>query len=184
MTYVRDCARDGSTLVIGQPLVGTGWDILTKRTGDANEPVPYASTPAYESDARLSHDGHWLAYVSDISGAPEVYVDAFPKPAGAHRFSFTGVPVGSGSDRLVWWRQDDAEIEYLGGDGRTVYAAAVRTRPTLELGQPRPLFVAPPGTLGVEAAPDGQRFLVLQPHGAFVRTFTVVLNGRQEARSK
>jgi len=184
LTYVRDWTRDGATLVIGQSQPGSGWDILTKPAGDASPPVPYANTPAYEGDARVSHDGHWIAYVSNASGHFEINVDAFPRPMGARRLSFTGVSHGSGWNRLVWWREDDREIEYLGADGRTVYAAAIRTSPVLELGRPQPLFVAPPGTMGVEAAPDGQRFLVFQPHGPFANTFTVVLGARPGAGGK
>jgi Tol biopolymer transport system component len=178
LVFVRDLTRDGATLVIGQPEAGTSWDVMTQRLGDGSALVPYANSPAFEGDARLSHDDRWLAYVSTTSGRPEIYVDSFPRPAGARRLSFTGVSLGSGPDRLVWWRADDREIEYLGADGRTVYAAAVRTSPTLELGEPRPLFVAPAGTTGVEAAPDGQRFLVFGQHGRFVNTLTLVLGGR------
>ena len=175
LTFLRDWTHDGRTLVIGQSQPGTGWDIFTKSAGDTQAAVPYANTPAMEYDARISHDGHWLAYVSVVSGRPEIYVDTFPKPTGAHRLSFTGCSQGTGSDRLVWWRGDDREIEYVGPDRRTVYAAPVRTSPTLQLGTSRPLFVAPPGTLGVEPAPDGQGFYVFQPHGSFANTFTVVL---------
>ena len=39
-------------------------------------------TGANAASARLSNDGHWIAYQCDVSGKVEVYVSAFPKPAG------------------------------------------------------------------------------------------------------
>ncbi len=175
LTFVHDWTRDGTTILFGQTRPGTGWDLFTQRVGAPPPALPYAATPAFEGDSRLSNDNHWLAYVSDAPGRMEVFVDAFPKATGARRLSFNGIWRGSGPDRVVWWRSDDREIEYLGADGRSVYAAAVQTSPTLQLGTPRLLFVAPSGTTGVEAASDGQRFLVFEPHGTFVNTFTVVL---------
>lgn len=48
-----------------------------------------ATTGFNESDARLSPDGRWLAYVSDESGQPDVYV--LPQPRGPRlRVSFAG----------------------------------------------------------------------------------------------
>ena len=173
--FVHDWSHDGTTILLGQARAATGWNIYMRKLESGSPVVPYAATSAYEGDARLSNDDRWVAYVSNASGRDEILVDSFPTPVGAHRLSFTGVWRGAGPDRVVWWREDDREIEYLGPDGRTVYAAPVRTRPALELGTPRPLFVAPPGTAGVEPAPDGQRFLIFSLHGSFANTFTVVL---------
>ena len=178
LTFVRDWSRDGTTILFGQPRKATGWDLFAQRIGAPPAALAYVATRAEENDARLSNDGRWAAYATDVSGRWEIVVDAFPKPTGAHRLTFNGAWRGSGPDRVVWWRADDREIEYLGADGRTVYAAAVHAGPSLELGAPKPLFVAPPGTVGVEPAPDGSRFLVFTPHGTFVNTFTVVLGMR------
>jgi hypothetical protein len=43
-------------------------------------PVPYLQTPAFETSARFAPNQHerWLAYQSDESGRPEVYVQSFP----------------------------------------------------------------------------------------------------------
>ena len=42
----------------------------------------FLQTPASETNAYLSPNGKWLAYLSDESGRPEVYVTAFPGPGG------------------------------------------------------------------------------------------------------
>jgi Tol biopolymer transport system component len=59
---------------------------VDERTG-AREAI--VSTGFNETDARLSPDGRWLAYVSDESGQPDIY--AMPWPRGARvRVSFAG----------------------------------------------------------------------------------------------
>jgi dipeptidyl aminopeptidase/acylaminoacyl peptidase len=42
----------------------------------------FLATPATEGAPRFSPDGRWLAYVSDESGRPEVYVQPYPGPGG------------------------------------------------------------------------------------------------------
>jgi Tol biopolymer transport system component len=36
--------------------------------------TPWFETSAVEDQPRVSPDGNWVVYVSDVSGAPEVYV--------------------------------------------------------------------------------------------------------------
>ena len=43
------------------------------------EPAPALATGFNESGARLSPDGRWVAYVSDESGQPDVYVSGWPQ---------------------------------------------------------------------------------------------------------
>jgi hypothetical protein len=38
-------------------------------------------------DGNFSPDGHWLAYFSDETGQPEVYVVPFPGPGGKYQIS-------------------------------------------------------------------------------------------------
>lgn len=62
-----------------------------------------------ESDARWSPDGQWIAYVSDESGQPEIYVDSWPTPGRRARASFAGGsrPQWSGDGRnLFFMRQN------------------------------------------------------------------------------
>ena len=41
-------------------------------------------------DGNFSPDGHWLAYFSDETGQPEVYVVPFPGPGGKYQISHGG----------------------------------------------------------------------------------------------
>lgn len=44
-----------------------------------NEPPTFLVKTVFEDyDGRLSPDSRWLAYVSDESGQPEVYVQTYP----------------------------------------------------------------------------------------------------------
>ena len=70
-----DWSRDGTQLIFSVLSPATGWDVasLSLATG---QPRPLVATPAQESNAKLSPDGRWLAYVSNESGRVEVYVQA------------------------------------------------------------------------------------------------------------
>ena len=45
---------------------------------DEGEPSPFIATDFNDANAVFSPDGRWLAYQSDESGSPEVYVTAYP----------------------------------------------------------------------------------------------------------
>lgn len=44
------------------------------------------NTPAAERQGSLSPDAHWIAYMSNESGRPEVYVEPVPNREGAGGF--------------------------------------------------------------------------------------------------
>ena len=54
------------------------------------EPLPLVSSPYLNYGATLSPDQRWLAYVSNESGADEVYVQSFPAARGKTRISTSG----------------------------------------------------------------------------------------------
>jgi eukaryotic-like serine/threonine-protein kinase len=66
-----------------------------------------AKTRFNESDARLSPDGRWLAYVSDESGQPDVYAVPWPRGARA-RVSFAG-------GTRPRWSRDGRAVFFLRG---------------------------------------------------------------------
>lgn len=64
--------RQGAILFqAGRPATGMDVFRLDPRSSSFE---PVAATPFNESDARWSPDGRWIAYVSDESGEPDVYV--------------------------------------------------------------------------------------------------------------
>jgi Tol biopolymer transport system component len=110
-----------------------------------------------QEGARLSPDGHWLAYASQESGIPEVFVRSFPEARERRQVSTDG-------GTQPRWRADGRELFYISPD-RKVMAVDVRTEPQFETGTPRALFQTRILSL-VEArnhydvTPDGQRFVV------------------------
>ena len=62
-------------------------------------------SPASEGEPTLSPDGHWLAYTSDESGQPEIYVRRFPGLEGRWQLS-------DGGGINPRWSPDGRELFY------------------------------------------------------------------------
>jgi Tol biopolymer transport system component len=102
------------------------------------KPVPLLKTPFHESNPAFSPDGKWLAFTSNESGRPEVYVQAFrsgdaPSVIGER---YLGSSAGA---QAVRWRRDGRELFYLGLDGR-VQAVPIRLSPIPHFGAATGLF--------------------------------------------
>ncbi len=128
-------------------------------------------------EPRVSPDGLWLAYISNQSGQPEVYVEPFRKPGERVRVSANG----GGQPR---WRGDGKELFFLSPDG-ALMAVAVRTAGVgPEIGLPTVLVpgktllavVQGPDYDDYEATSDGQRFLIKRGQGGESPRVHVVLD--------
>jgi len=91
----------------------------------------WLATPAEESLARPSPDDRLLAYVSDMSGRLEVYVQPLDRSTPALPVSTAGgtSPMWSASGDLLYYRQ-----------GNLIMAASVRRTPSLVVREPAVLF--------------------------------------------
>ena len=133
--------------------------------------LPIAQTPFNESDAHLSPDGRWIAYVSDESGRDEVFVRSFPSTEGTWMVS------GNGGTRPRW-RNDGRELYFLSSNGMLM-SVAVRAESLFEVGASQPLFQVPRAS-DYAVAPGG-RFLVQVPlNTAGSNQLHVVLNWKAE----
>ncbi len=106
----------------------------------------------------LSPDGRWLAYASDESGQPEIYVRPFPRVDDGR----WQVSIDSGS--CPAWAPDGRRLYYVIGTNRMM-VAEVETDPTFNPGTPTLAFSDAQHSLcvgqahGFDIAADG-RFLV------------------------
>ena len=117
-------------------------DIWLLSTEPDSPPRPWFESPFREAGAALSPDGMWVAYVSDESGNPEIYVRPFPGPGAAVKVS-----TESGSEPV--WSRDGKELLFRIGAGRTKFMSVdVQTSPALRFSAPRLLFSAELNTGG------------------------------------
>ena len=96
----------GRSVLIQTTSAGSGSDIgtLNPLSGEVS---PIAQDPFNETDARWSPDRAWVAYVSDESGQPDVYV----RPTG----SGLRVRVSSAGGVRPRWRRDGQAIYFVRG---------------------------------------------------------------------
>jgi WD40-like Beta Propeller Repeat len=160
--YPTSFSPDGKRLAFVELNPQTNFDIGTLALEEVEsdhpkpgKPEPFLVTPFNESGPRISPDGRWLAYQSDESGGNEVYVRPFPGPGGRWQIS-TG-----GGDRPVWSRKSQ-ELFYRSNEGMMVAGYTTNGEAFLR-SKPR-LWVAK-ADLGnfFDLAPDGKRFVVVQP---------------------
>ena len=137
----------------------------------------------------FSPDGRWISYVSNESGSPEVYVQAYPGPGEKIRISTNGgtEPVWTSNGRELLYRAPSSS-----GARSAFLSVAVRSTSPFRTDPPRVLFETQPGeydstspTRGWDASADGQRFLLAKPvtlDDKPVAAIHIVLNWAHELR--
>jgi Tol biopolymer transport system component len=161
---------------------GSGADIWSLSLVNRQQP-PQAvlKTRFSESSPRISPDEHWIAYSSNESGRPEIYVQPFPG-LGAKLLISTD---GGGEPH---WSPDGRELYYrkIG----KMMGVALTFGPSISAAPPRVLFeghyqVSDSGIGGYDVGRDG-RFLMVEPTSPPrpATQITVVLNWFDEVRSR
>lgn len=155
-------SRDGRYVIYTQSDPKTKRDVWVLPMEDAKpgKPFVFVHSEFNEYQGQLSPDSHWLAYTSDESGRPEVYVRPFPAGQGQWTLSIAG-------GEQPRWRADGKELFFVAADGKMT-AVAIKTALNASLvpGPPTPLFeanlVLPPNEplFDYDVTPDGTRFLV------------------------
>jgi Tol biopolymer transport system component len=156
--FPSDWSRDGQTVAYYRTIADQ-LDMFVMRPSAGAEPEVYLDGPFNESQGQFSPDGRWFAYVSDESGVQQVYVTAFPTPAGREQISIAG-----GSQPR--WAPDGSEVFYVGPD-RRLMAVALRLGETIAADRPRVLFTTSLNTAAMrqtyDVSADGMRFLLQEP---------------------
>ena len=159
-------SRDGELLM--QVRSKRGFDVVyvEQATGST---MPVAASPFNETDGRWDPDGRRIAYVSDESGRPDIYV--VWRGAGVKDPSPQRVSTGGGTHPR--WTADGRALLFLRGSTimrAELPAARGRTAP------PRPLFDLP-GIRDFDVAHRGDRIAAIVPvHDDRGGEVTVVTN--------
>ena len=176
-------SRDGRWVVYragGSELRGR--DIKGVPTGNGAERTPQAlvATGFEEYAPTLSPDGRWLAYVSDESNRPEVYVRPFPETQAAVW------QVSSGGGRGPLWAHNGRQLFYQNERSELV---AVQVRPSAAFAwdPPRVLFDLSRYELNpwhptYDVTPDGGRFLMARSVPDRETELVLTLNWHQELK--
>ena len=158
-------SADGEWLVVrtDNGTAGAG-DLVGVRTNGDTTPVPLVASRFTEMHPALSPDGRWLAYISDESGANEVYVRPFPETSTGRW------QVSNGGGVSPVWGPDSRELFFIDHGNRMV-AAELRTTAGFEVVGLRPLFEVRGFTLDVfhqsfDLTPDGANFIFLRPQSS------------------
>jgi serine/threonine-protein kinase len=157
-----ELSRDGEWLVLRADEYDGDANLRARRVRGDTTLVPLVVDAYTTTQATLSPDGRWLAFVSNATGEREVYVTPFP---------------GGGSTRLVSrdggteprWAHSGRELFYKSRNQLMV--VPVTPGPALVTGVPRPLFSvagyhAARNRQEYDVAPDDQRFLMIRLAGS------------------
>jgi serine/threonine-protein kinase len=142
-------------------------------------PQPFLVTPANEKAPTFSPSGKWIAYQSDASGRPEIYVQPFPGPGTRYLVSTNG-----GKEPV--WSHDGRELFYR--ESTAVMAVSVESGDSFRAGAPNLLFDGPyqadaVGHASYDVSPDGQRFLMIRNPDVGLTELRVVLNFAEELKA-
>ena len=162
---------NGRTLVFSTKAKDTAEDIWTLSLEGDRAAKPWLQTAANEWAGRLSPDGRWMAYNSDESGQPEVYVQPFPGRGGKWLVS-----QGGGGFNAIWSR-DGRRLYFRRGD--QVLETDVDAASGFTLGTPRVLFSGRYLATGrdFDVSPDGTRLVMMRNDDPrSTATLHVVLN--------
>jgi WD40 repeat protein len=158
---------DGKVLVYWSEGTGTRGDVwMVPVTGD-RKPVPLLQTQYQELNPQVSADGKWLAYSSNETGRPEIYIKPFPEGPGKWQVSTNG-------GQWPRWRRDGKELFF--DTPPNILAVDIHVEgSSIKPGVPHVLFsINGPGPTNLgqydyhrfAVSADGQRFLIPQQGAA------------------
>jgi serine/threonine protein kinase len=170
---VDDLLADGRYLVYNTAPSTAPTELWILPLFGERKPFPFVQGNFNANQAQFSPNGRFVAYSSNETGRPEIYVQTFPEQHGKWQISTDG-----GSEPA--WRHDGKELFYM--SATKLMAAEVKSDvSSFEAGIPKPLFEVPFLTvLGRNRyimTADGQRFLFNNlSQGSEGSTINVVVN--------
>jgi eukaryotic-like serine/threonine-protein kinase len=133
--------HDRAFILLRRESTTTGADLIAvATTGEPREAprevpreVIVAQSPHDETEGQFSPDGKWVAFVSNESGHPEVYVQSFPDARARTQISTAG-------GTQVRWSAGGNEIFYVAPDGKMMAVSMTLGGASPGVKPPTPLF--------------------------------------------
>jgi Tol biopolymer transport system component len=153
-----DWSSDGRFIIFEDTSPETNTDLWALPLEGDRKPIALVQTRFAELGGQLRPDGQWLAYTSDESGRPEIYVRPFQAPGGGRSISTSG---GTHPD----WSSDGRELFYLSLERSLMSVPFDSNERTFQTGVPQELFNEPRIPADEDTgrpyvvSRDGQRFL-------------------------
>jgi eukaryotic-like serine/threonine-protein kinase len=158
----------------------------------AHTPSVFLRTPFREAYGAFSPDGRWVAYHSNETGRPEIYIRPFVPPDAAGKTVQAGAAqwqVSTAGGIHAVWRRDGRELYYVDPAGTIMAASITVNGATIEPGTPVALFpthIAGSGAdtqLGqqYDVAADG-RFLINTELDSGATPITLIQNWNPDIR--
>jgi eukaryotic-like serine/threonine-protein kinase len=167
-SHITSVAGGHAAVMVNDP--ATSADIWLFNLDNQSDMRPFKQTAAAERQGSLSPDGRWMAYTSNESGRPEVYVEPVPGPGGRWQISTAG-------GEQPRWVRNGKEIVYR--NGTKMMSAAVQIQPTFAAAKPVELFDRKfdrGGSVGgYDVTPDGQTFVMTRSEQANPTEIRVVV---------
>jgi len=163
----NDLSRDGILAFVETAGQAGQSDLWTLDISETDSAEAFVATGVDEAAARFSSDGRWIAYVSNVSGEPRVYVRPYPATGAGPQQVFDGfmvAPVWSADDQELY----SIHVETTGQLSVELLSTAVRAGTDFSVGgRPQPVpnvEIGFPVNNGAPAAPydvlpDGSGFL-------------------------
>jgi hypothetical protein len=157
VNYPDDVSADGRLLAYTQT-GRNGYDIGVATLGPPLRKTWFLATAFNETQPRFAPNMRFIAYVSDETGALEVYVRPFPSGSAQWKVSLAG-------GMQPEWRRVGRELFFLGANGKLM-AVPVSIDGEFRAGAPQALFdvevpeATQPYQNNYAVVGDGQRFLV------------------------
>ena len=172
-----DWSSDGRFLLYKgfDEATGGSTDLWVIHMDGSAPPMAVAQSTSNERDGQFSPDGKWIAFESDETGRPEIYLQPFPGPGAKVTVSMNG-------GRQARWRRDGEELFYIAADNTLMSVPVRQSLLPSGIGTAVPLFKVRTAPLSAVArqqyvvSPDGQRFLVDTRDEASAAPITLILN--------
>jgi serine/threonine protein kinase/Tol biopolymer transport system component len=174
ITIASDWSPDGKFLLYSRGPSGSNWEVWGLPLEGERKPwliVPHAAN-SRSGMGTLSQDGRWLAYTSDESGSPQVYVVPFRGSQGKWQ-------VSTGDGMAPQWSRDGKDLYYFNTVTRTVFAVPVKEiNGALQFGAAQALATNPAsqGAAVYDVSPDGKKILLNLVSQQVSQSVTVVTN--------